>query len=387
MTRIRTGTQYIRWATGLVLLFILMPLTGAHTLDEPVSASGQAKELSRILPTVQLSPTPGRPVLVLAGIHIHEVTNISLRDQLFTVLLTLNLQWNDPRLSQAFNPDNNNTRKTYEGDAAHEVLSHIWQPPVILYNALLGGVRDYYVTVYRGGLVNLKILESVTVRYDAKLRAFPFDVQTLRLVLTAFDERDDTFRIQPLSFSQSKSEASIVPIDYELVETSLQFENMQTSASGFQQALVFTLKVARQSNYYICRYFVPISALLFIAWTTLFYVGYRISRSAESHRYFSAHLRNLLVVPESRPPACPLCNGARHLLRALRTAASSRGGRVHVCHQADKGKQARRRNPRGTLLGQAFSDAVARDYHFRDTSHNRITLTCEQDNIEGALWC
>ncbi|MEO1092391.1 MAG: hypothetical protein AAFX81_17360 [Pseudomonadota bacterium] len=251
---------------------LVLVLQAALVVADTAAARPAEVALARGYPTWLSTPTfkqaPARqfPITVLTGLHLHDVIDIRLREQDFVALTTLTLQWNDPRLR--YDPATITTDYiALEGDDAKQALRNIWHPATIFYNTTYDGTQRLALTVYPDGFVCLKQFSEVTAAYRAELRAFPFDRQTLRLVVAAFDPNNDVFRLAPLSFSTSP-EADIVPAAYRFASTTSGLQNIQTSANGFQRTLVFEINIDRQSRHYILRYFIPLFGLLLISWTT-----------------------------------------------------------------------------------------------------------------------
>ncbi|MEM7025142.1 MAG: hypothetical protein AAF637_21530 [Pseudomonadota bacterium] len=247
----------------VLALVILLPTYRSGSAVESLEA--MAEDVPWVVnPTYVLPPDPDHPVLVLVGMYLHEITNVTLGDQQFTALLTLTTQWNDPRLK--FDADKVGVYALeFQEETARRVLNNIWSPALMVFNAVSSTtVPNSLLTVYADGLVNLEVKMAVTSLYQARFLAFPFDGQDLQVILTRFGRHNNAFRLAPLFFEASAN----VPAGYRVVSNNYYSEVIPSTPEASPRALVFEVGIEREFTYYITRHMLPLLPLIFLTWTT-----------------------------------------------------------------------------------------------------------------------
>lgn len=219
-------------------------------------------------PTYILPPDQDAPVAVTVGVHVHEVTNIQLREQNFTSLIHLSLSWNDPRL--AFSVADVGTDKLHFTEkTTQRVLDDIWYPSVVVANAITVPANPRsLLTVHADGEVWLDSEISVTAQYHANMRTFPFDQQTLEIILAPFNPRDHVIDLKPRPLPSASVEAVGVPVGYQPSGAAFGRQERSLFDEGAQPVLVFGFDIQRESRHYLWRFMAPIVALVFISYTT-----------------------------------------------------------------------------------------------------------------------
>ncbi len=217
-----------------------------------------------------LPPKTDKPTEVISNLYLNEVSEISLANETYTLVLLSELRWRDPRL--AFKPEDVGTNYLqFFGDVAHEILNNIWVPPTNWVNTYRSGISEWeVVTIYSDGLVIYQEYEAVSARYDADLRAFPFDVQTLTLILADISLEPGDFVLQPSDFSVEGRVTKFLPSEYVLKGLHQEVTNLKVTSDVAQHSIIYTITVARKSQGYISYYMAPLAFLVFISWTTFF---------------------------------------------------------------------------------------------------------------------
>ncbi|WP_421725140.1 hypothetical protein [Bauldia sp.] len=260
-----------RWA-AIGLASTLLAISAATAQETPVSSAPAGLDQAPAWvsePSFALPPDTARPTLVLAGLHLHEITDVRLGEQEFTAIVTLTQHWNDPRLR--FEPFGGSNKLEFQEETAREVLNNIWSPAIMFYNAIGNNlVPNTLLTVYADGFVNLETQVTVRSSYEARFRSFPFDIQRFDVVLTIFGQRNDSFRLEPMWFTTWHDGAEIVPADYDIVDTTFSAGDIEFLEDTYSPAITFSIDVERRGGYYLWRHFLPLIGVIILMWTVFF---------------------------------------------------------------------------------------------------------------------
>ncbi len=123
----------------------------------------------------------GRRIAVAVGITIIDFPQISPQDEAFEMAGYLDLSWTDPTLASGEGRSQKPRRRFRKGD--------IWSPELEFVNAAeqVRSERDGGLYVERDGRVVQRVRFSHKFRSPLYLKRFPFDRQTLTIVLSPFD--------------------------------------------------------------------------------------------------------------------------------------------------------------------------------------------------------
>ncbi len=205
----------------------------------------------------------GQPVKVAIGLVITNIAKIDEADEQFLIDGYLFVHWRDPRLAHPPRP----------GGAPLIVdPGHIWLPKLEFVNAVRPRDRhDTRVTVDDDGRV--RYVERFDVELSSKffLRSFPFDTQTLQIVIHPFPGGD----LQTVVFA----------LDRDLTWKSGELENYSSLAQWDVAAMTpaagrvklmnglevselrFEVKVVRRYQFYLWKVFLPLLLMVMLSWT------------------------------------------------------------------------------------------------------------------------
>jgi hypothetical protein len=205
----------------------------------------------------------GQPVKVAIGLVITNLAQIDVADEQFLVDGYLFVQWRDPRLAHPPRP----------GGAPLAVdPERIWLPRLELVNAVKPRDRhDTRVTVGAEG--GVRYVERFDAELSSKffLRSFPFDTQTLQIIIHPFPGGD----MQTVAFA----------LDRELTWESGELDNYSSLAEWNVAAMTpvvgrvklmnglevselrFEVKVVRRYQFYVWKVFLPLLLMVMLSWT------------------------------------------------------------------------------------------------------------------------
>jgi hypothetical protein len=205
----------------------------------------------------------GRPVDVKVGIY---VTNLAAVDEVrerFQVNGYLAETWNDPRL--AFTPESS------DGELKRLRPEKLWIPDLLMINA---------VSPRRKVSVNIKVAPNGTVYYmeefqvelstEFALQAFPFDRQSLQIVLQPFLDDRDTMKLDPDLEHTGVSPDPWVPLaQWEILGLTSETRSALLGGSRNRiSELEFDIAVKRRFWFYLWKVFLPLLIMAAVAYGT-----------------------------------------------------------------------------------------------------------------------
>jgi hypothetical protein len=129
---------------------------------------------------------PSSPTVVKVGILLADIVDLDELEETFQAEFIIVAQWQDARL--AFDPQQEGTDvKLFQGQFQFDEVFTGWWPQLLIVNEIgSGDVNALTIEVHPDGLVRYMEQRSVTLETPMKLRAFPFDTQTLEAKMIAF---------------------------------------------------------------------------------------------------------------------------------------------------------------------------------------------------------
>ncbi len=211
-------------------------------------------------------PNPDGPTLADLSLFIIDVTGVDEIAGTFTVEAFLDLVWCDPRL--AFASEAGTERQTFiTGDAALK-LDQIWWPDLLIANASSGRqVEKQILELSADGSVEYQERFTATLENNFELRRFPFDRQTLPIVIESFAWSSAALIFHSegdkLSFD---SEFEIPEWHTASVRTRIDSKPQARDRAPFSR-LVLEIEVRRQAAFYIWKVLIPLVLLVAVSWS------------------------------------------------------------------------------------------------------------------------
>ncbi len=244
--------------------------TAAGTYDRIRGASWPAYD--QVTPTNSLpasnsllSPpnADGKRIPIAIALRIINISDIDEVTQRFQMVGYLIAEWKDPRL--VFTPRAGWEKfRTYSSD-------EIWSPHFDFVNGVVPhSAYDSTIRVFADGTVRYSERCSAELSNTFRLRTFPFDRQTLEILIHPSVAEDGLVEFYRLRGDRS---ISAEPRVY----SSLAQWRMTGVASSVNQIpgiadesvteISFTLSIVRRFNFYIWKVFLPLSLMVILSWT------------------------------------------------------------------------------------------------------------------------
>jgi hypothetical protein len=237
----------------IALVFILLTAIG-------MAGPSAAQDVSAPLLLGERPSENGEPTQVTLGLFIMDIDEIDDVNQRFSVDMFIVARWRDPRLML---PEGERT-----GNKRFMTLDEVWTPRILFLNnrGLKSQLRE---GVEIDDLGNVKFQNRLSGELAANLefREFPFDVQHLAIDLVSYEYKTDEmqFSTDSVVVTQSKK-FSIEGWDLELLQPDVGSFVVPTDSADLPR-LTYVIEASRDSQYYILTMLVPMSLIIFMAWT------------------------------------------------------------------------------------------------------------------------
>ena len=171
----------------------------------------------------------------------------------------LDLAWTDPTLARLEGRAGRERRRFRKGD--------IWSPELEFVNAAeqVRSERDGDLYVDPGGRVVQRVRFSHKFRSPLYLKRFPFDRQTLSIVISPFDPVARDIDLAVDERPAGKLPGASVP-DWSIEGIAARVEPPDDGDPADQQ-FVFEVKVSRRYTFYLWRVFLPLALLAAASWS------------------------------------------------------------------------------------------------------------------------
>jgi Neurotransmitter-gated ion-channel ligand binding domain len=210
-----------------------------------------------------LSPptVDNRPVNVKVGFFLTNLIDVDEVKEMFHISGYLFMTWKDPRL--AFSPAEGDTDRSYNPDG-------IWVPRVFMVNA--AAQREKITVNIRGdsdGTIHYLELFQVELTTSFYLEPFPFDTESLEMFIEPFlDERDTMTLEYDNQVGGVGSEPFVELAQWKILGVKGAEQRHAIAATGKAiSELEIDLVVQRRYWYYIWKVFLPLLAMVAIAYS------------------------------------------------------------------------------------------------------------------------
>ncbi len=201
----------------------------------------------------------GHRIRVTVAITIIDFARISPQDEAFEMAGYLDLAWTDPTLARAPDQPAREHRRFRKGD--------IWSPALEFVNAAeqVESEREGDMYVDRAGHVVQRVRFSHKFRSPLYLKRFPFDSQTLTIVVSPFDPFAKDIDLVADHRKSGQLPGASVP-DWRIDGIAARVEAPRNGDPSDQE-FVFEVKVTRRSMFYFWRVFLPLGLLVAASWS------------------------------------------------------------------------------------------------------------------------
>jgi hypothetical protein len=202
----------------------------------------------------------GEPTIVKLGVFIFDIDEIDDVNQRFSIDLFVVARWKDPRLALPESERNGQTR--------FMMIDDVWTPKVLLLNnrGLTPQLRE---GVQVDDLGNMKFQNRMSgeLKVDLEFEQFPFDVQRLPIDIVSYEYTTDEMQFSPDSAIASlQDQFSIEGWHLKQLEPILGVFEVPHDGSQLPR-LTYIIEAKRDSDYYVLTMLVPMSLIIFMAWT------------------------------------------------------------------------------------------------------------------------
>ena len=294
---------------GLSLVFILGlgPWNGQATPQpKPPAAADRAKPdtsanaalncfpLDRLSKDRLASPIlkRGEPLDVEVKLHVDEIPLISSTEDQFKLEGFLDVAWCDPRLAADLNAEEE--ERVYANEGAIDYLKGTWNPQITFINEIGETVGDdLNLTIFKDGRAEIQRRFTVTLESNFDVHRFPFDRQQLEGDIASFAWDAQVVRLIDDGRNLTVSKAFGIP-DWNVVGFSSKVVAYDDPDHGNDifSMLKLEIDVARKSDYYLYKIFVPLGILSF---TSIFFLAVPIEAIGDRISFVSGLLFTTLA--------------------------------------------------------------------------------------------
>lgn len=205
-------------------------------------------------------PSESHPALVHIGLQIHNLAGIDEVKERWEVAGTLIASWRDPSL--AYRPRNS-------GDRNREVTKPAWHPVLVFRNEV-AQTRFSNSDVYAlpDGTVFQTQDFTAVLSTDLDLRRFPFDSETLPVVVEPGGEDADRVILQLDPKLCALPRAHYAEIAQWKITGLSGYPDTETLPGRTTRGIAFALAIQRNSNPYVWKFIIPLILLVIVSWVT-----------------------------------------------------------------------------------------------------------------------
>ena len=234
----------------------------------------------------------GEPLDVEVKLHVDEIPLISSTDDQFKLEGFLDVAWCDARLAADLNAGEE--ERVYANEGAIDYLKGIWNPQITFINEIGEAVGDdFNLTIFNDGRAEIQRRLEVTLESNFDVHRFPFDRQQLEGDIASFAWDARVVRLIDDGRNLTVSKAFGIP-DWTVIGFSsrvVAFDDPDHGNDIFSM-LKLEIDVARKSDYYLYKIFVPLGILSF---TSIFFLAVPISEIGDRIGFVSGLLFTTLA--------------------------------------------------------------------------------------------
>lgn len=236
-----------------VLSLLLLLAFSASTAGAPPSTCDISREYRISPPLIE-----GRPIEVAVGLIALDIIEIDGVKEFFTLYYTVDLSWQDDRLSAG------NLGYSLAGCSLEE--NDIWNPRVGLLNLQATNIVYFKdVSVDANGRVRVASRMQTRFSSDFDMHDFPFDKQRLTMRVASFEYGPDIVRFTKHSLPQGSLDG-LKAAGWAIDDLQLNVD-IPPTVVGEERFSQFTyhIEVSRNAGYFIWKFVVPLCFILLMA--------------------------------------------------------------------------------------------------------------------------
>jgi hypothetical protein len=249
----------IRALEGIVALALAALLTG------PLGQAHAQGDRSPTFVAHRESPNKKRTTVVTMGMYLVDFARINAREETFDLEGFLAVTWHDPELSAEMRASGAGTR-TLAADQ--------FRLPSVEFINSIDAVKiknEGSVHVEPDGRAQRLLRFSGKFSTPLHLQNFPFDSQTLRIYLTAYNLQDDRFVLKPDVERTGRSKEAFLT-EWDIGTTTYEVETRHDDIRGKDISILrFDIPVYRKSHSYHWRALLPMTLLVIASWSVFWF--------------------------------------------------------------------------------------------------------------------
>jgi len=229
---------------------------------------GRAADVDRLPESLRLEGIhwpgeAGHRIRVSLGVYLIDFARINLREESFDMAGYLDVSWTDPSIALKGSERRGKVRRFRP--------SQLWTPALEFVNAVeqVLAEREGDLYIDDDGRATQRVRFSHKFQSPFQVARFPFDQQTLRVIVAPFDPFANDL---DLAVDQKRvgklSQASVSDWDVGAVATRV--EPVAADDPG-NEHLVFEVSIQRRSTYYVWRVLLPMTFLVIASWTVFWF--------------------------------------------------------------------------------------------------------------------
>jgi len=234
----------------------------------------------------------GEPLDVEVKLHVDEIPLISSTDDQFQLEGFLDVAWCDLRLVADLNAGEED--RVYANEGAIDYLKGIWNPQITFINEVGEALGDdFNLRIFKNGRAEIKRRFTVTLESNFDVHRFPFDRQRLEGEIASFAWDARVVRLIDDGRNLTVSKAFGIP-DWNVVGFNSKVVAYDDPDHGDDifSMLKLEIDVARKSDYYLYKIFVPLGILSF---TSIFFLAVPINAIGDRISFVSGLLFTTLA--------------------------------------------------------------------------------------------
>lgn len=228
----------------------------------PPTPSGPSAVTEAANPLLNPPVSDGYRLPVGIAMRVINLSDVDEVGQRFKMVGYLTAHWKDPRL--AFTPQASWEKfRTYSSD-------QVWHPRFDFVNGIVPhSAYDVTIRVFPDGTVRYSERSSAELSNTYRLRTFPFDKQTLEILIHPTVADDALVTLIPEGVGAMSAEPRVYDslAQWEITGMDAVVERVPGAGGDSIGEVRFTISIARHFNFYIWKVFLPLLLMVVLSWT------------------------------------------------------------------------------------------------------------------------
>lgn len=200
------------------------------------------------------------PINVSIGLHVSNLADINQASETFDIAGYLMYNWRDPRL--AYQPQPNETSRASS-------LDKIWHPAIEMVNFKSSTNSDTSVNILPDGTVEAQERFSKTLSSGLTLQKFPFDRQSLQVVLESLQYDDRLVKLVTDTSRIGIGTDSFVSLsEWQIGKpTATNGKSFFPPEKQHYSRVTVAINVTRNSGFYVFKIMLPLLLITIASWS------------------------------------------------------------------------------------------------------------------------